>query len=165
MMKWMKAGLALVGLIIVVTVADLYWTTSGDYMKLSGFSILGWSAVFAVLFFLLKRNFFRALGVILIFTAVEDFIYNAFVAAQSHTALLPMHVNFDAYKLYGAWATGFGQIWFGFKAVYVLEVVLGTLFILAGDRQVREKVRRFFTRTRVNRRSSLDSVLSSDPSA
>jgi hypothetical protein len=158
MSKWVKAGLILLGMIILVTVADLYWTTSGDYMKLlSGFSILGWTAVFAVLFMLLKRNFLKALGTILIFTAVEDFIYNVFVDVQGHTAILPMRINFDVYRLYGAWATGFGQIWFGVKAIYVWELVVGTMLILAGSKFISDRIGQYFLRPRAKRASLWDS--------
>ncbi len=111
------------GMLVMAVLADYGWANGQYITLLSGFSYVGWTLVF-VLLYLLFRNFWRTLGIILIFSAVHDFFYNLLHAINGHYALIPMVADHPE-KIYGFFAAPLGWIWFGIKSIYFIFPVMG----------------------------------------
>jgi len=122
--------LLVIPMLILAVIADYGWANGNYLTVLAGFSYVGWTLVF-VLLYLLFRNFWYTMGTILIFSAIHDFLFNLWHAISGHYSLIPMHPDAPE-KIYGGYVTCLGWVWFGLKSIYFIFPVLGILFILFG---------------------------------
>jgi cation transport ATPase len=140
-MKPVFAWLIITVLIVIASVAD-YHFANGSYLRLlSGWSYLGWLALFLISLFLL-RNWYRAFAAILIIAVFQD-VGLRLLVTKGH-GFWPYPISNATSQIYGWWATFLNGRWFGFPNGYFMASGLAIVLLVIARLLEKRRANEYF---------------------
>lgn len=117
-------------LALTVTAAIVDWVVLSNNWVFSGYHYLGWTTVWLLVFFIMRKHWLDSIVAVAMISVIEDFLFLAYGSLIGARTFYPLYCHAWIPDTYGNWAAFLGQNWLGLPSFYFIVPMVTIAYIL-----------------------------------